>query len=263
MEQQNSEKNWLNAFKNLQLSVIAEIIAGLIVVVITTTLAPKIFSSLANFTILEKTLLGLLIATILGFVVYNFRRIRNRYIPNFGSVDFDFEIIEKEITHRYLSQNKLVHKRKWILKALRNGLTFYTDRFNWTGGNSIMRTDINGHQVIKTGTKNVFDEYNYKFHRALNKNEIIEIEVIWELDNNESKAIPFFSTPINEPTHLLKMNFEIPPTLGVKKVVCEICGTSAQKILKTSEVELDREGKYTWRVPNPKLFHQYEVNWII
>ena len=174
----------------------------------------------------------------------------------------DFEILEKVITHEYTSKDKLIHRRKFRLLALKDGLESYFDKFFWSGDDFTMRTEISGHQVALNGKISLYDRYEYKFGKKLQKNEEIEIEVIWELNNSSQKAIPFFSTTIEEPTRVLIMILKITPSMGVNKVVCYTSSTvGAKQPIESEELNTDRDGDYSWKIENPKLLHYYEINW--
>ena len=174
----------------------------------------------------------------------------------------EFEILEKEIVHEYTSLDKLIHRRRFRILALKDDLDCYYDKFFWSGDDFTMRTDIPGHQVALSGKISLYDMYEYRFGKKLQKNEEIDLEVVWELNNSSQKAIPFFSTTIEEPTKVLIMILKIPPSSGIKKVVCYTSGTvGAKKPFESEELSRDSNGDYSWKIQNPKLLYSYEINW--
>ena len=187
---------------------------------------------------------------------------RNR--PRFPALDMNFCILEKEITYEYLTQYKMVYKKRVVLKALKKDLEAYYDKYHWTGRGKVeMKSGIKSHKVRKTTPKNVWQFYEINFQRCLKKCEEIETEIIWELEDEEKVAVPFLSATIEEQTDKLILNLILPISLGVKEVICEIHSSiGAKKPLYIETKKLDRYGKVRWEIDNPKLLYHYEMRWI-
>lgn len=215
---------------------------------------------LFSFSPLQQTLLTVsAVLLVLGAAGYFFYRRYSKHVPRFDRPAFDFYVLEKEFTHEYLDPLCIRHTRRWVVKALRNGLDAFPDKYCWSGERAEMQATIEGHRVIKSGFRNVFTLYQYQFGRALKKGSTVEIEVQFMLYGTHKY---FISTPIEEPTDTLFMTIIFPPHWGVRKVMLDIAPISGSK--KNARPEEEAEvvrGRYKWVVQKPKLMHHYEMKW--
>jgi hypothetical protein len=197
------------------------------------------------------------------FIFVYRRRLRSR--PSFPRLDFDFELLEREITYQYLDSVHMIYKRRSLLKALRDGLSVYHDKYHWTGeGKVVIRSNVREHMFRETIRKNIWQFYEILFDRTLSKGEKIEAEIIWSLEDTSRRAVPFFSADIEEPTRRLIMNLELSPDLGVRQATREVSsGIGASKPFSSESVGFDRDGKTSWVVEKPRLFHHYEIKWVL
>jgi hypothetical protein len=97
---------------------------------------------------------------------------------------------------------------------------------------------------------------------ARREDEEIETEIVWNLEDPQSMAVPFFSATIDEPTDLLKMRLSLPPILGVREATGEVCSVATKKASSSKTLQFDRNGILTWEVKNPLLLHYYEIKWV-
>lgn len=189
----------------------------------------------------------------------------SRFRPTFPRLDFDFQILEKEVSYEYVDKTHMIYRKKNFLRALKNNLDTYHDKYHWTGSGKVkIKSEIKEQQFIETIRKNVWQFYEIRFQKTLKKGEEIETEVIWELEDVAGKAVPFFSATIEEPTDALILNLCLSPGLGVKEAVCEISsGIGAKKPFSSEILKLNRDGWVTWKIRKPKLLHHYEMKWTI
>lgn len=233
-----------------------------VIVAIVTAFVTYMISKKFQFTGLEIGLMVTLSVLIIGLISYLIYRRNNRKLPIFDPLDCNFQMIREERVHKWLNQTDFVHKRRYTLKALRTGLTNYKDKFMWTGGEYTL-IGGNADFSIESGsaTKNIFDQYMFKFNTPLNKGDIIEVEATWKA---KGPAKPFFSTTIEEPTDLLIMSIMLFPESNIKEVNCEIDSHKGAKIPNEVKKEkLNSDGEFVWQIKNPKLLHHYEINWKI
>lgn len=216
----------------------------------------KVFSYLS---ILENRSLFwfiLLLSALLVFILM-FQKF-NRNIPYFPAINSDFQILELEIVHHVKSKNQYNHKRKYKLKAKRNGLRRYQGRFSWTGDNFDIKSGDDKHNVFLTKKINVFNTYIIDFDRVYKKNEIIEAVVEWNL---VGEGEPFISAQIQEPTNKLILSVEFNNTLKIKNVEFEETYTPADSnILNYTNLVLTNNCT-SQVINNPKLLHLYEIRW--
>lgn len=206
------------------------------------------------------------ISSILAFIFLKTHSRFDKYRPNFPRLDFDFELVEKEITYQYKDEIHMIYKKKNVLKALKNGINVYTDKYQWTGkGNVKLISGIKEQPIVETIRKNVWQFYEIRLQKTLKRNEKITTEAIWELEDLEHKAVPFFSATIEEPTDFLKFNLSLPNSFNVREVTCETsCSIGSQKPLDSITKPLttyDGLSCVTWEIKNPNLLYHYEIKW--
>lgn len=187
----------------------------------------------------------------------------NRLRPRFPAIDLDFQILEKAISYEYVERHKMVYRKKIKLKALRNGLDTYRDKYRWTGtGLLSMKSIVQEHDVVETVRKNVWRVYEIRFQRSLRKGDTIETEIEWTLQDDSCSAVPFFSATIEEPTDCLLFNLKIIPAFGVREVTCEVSShIGSGRPFKSWTIPVDKHGEAAWRINGPELLYYYEMRW--
>lgn len=230
-------------------------------------------SSLFTSTILSETVQSLgeyryyLMSIITSFALLLFMLIYqkfNRNRPVFPNLEFDYIVLEKEVTMIFSNRNSMSYKKRNYLKALRKNLNAYHDKYRWTGSGEVdIVSNIKGQKFQKTRRKNIFQHYEILFQHNLHKGETVETELLWNLSDSDKKMVPFISATVEEPTDLLILNAVFPESLKVDEVICEISSSIGEnKPFHVEKMKLDRDGKSTWRVRNPKLLYHYEMRWI-
>jgi hypothetical protein len=189
---------------------------------------------------------------------------RHKFTPSFDKMEFDFLIKEKRVTYKRAASGEIDY-RKWCrLKALKSGLDTYRDKYHWTGTDgSEPCANIRGQQVYTTIRKNVWQFYEVRLQKTLDKGEEIDVEVVWSLDDKDRVAVPFISATVEEPTEKLVLSVELPKDLSITEVVYErASGIGARKPIKSEILKLDADGRVSHPVPSPQLLHHYEIRWI-
>ncbi len=233
-------------------------IVGVIISYITPILLTNRFIVLSEF----KILTYIVVVSVMIIIFIILYQKYNKFRPNLPRIDSHFLILERELTHIWHNENVIEHKRRFVLQALQHGLDNYTDKFVWTGGDFKIKSGIIQHKVNLIEKRNFFDIYEVKFDKVLRKGDIIEIEIVWDLYNNDKKARPYFSVTIEEPTKNLILNLGIDPKFNVKEILTETSYVRGSKIpLNYKTIKLDREGKAKWEINNPKLLYTYEIKW--
>ena len=76
----------------------------------------------------------------------------------------DFKLLKKELIYEYQPDGKHIeHIKTTRIKALRNGLDKYSDRYSWTGSGIInLIAPIDCQEVKETIRKNVWQLYSNK-----------------------------------------------------------------------------------------------------
>lgn len=225
---------------------------------LTPTLLAARFAYLAEYKWHMALFLLLSFAGLLIFLYFRF----NRFTPRFPKLDYQYVIVSKEITHRYITKDRLESIRKIKIKALKNGVDSYKGSFSWSGDKFSVRSNKKGQDVVSLPQKTSSYPFQVTFEQNLRKEETIDTEVVWELEDNDNTAVPYYSIRITKPCEFLKINIEIPPELGVKTIHCEVSyGDNFDYPLLHFNKELDHRGRGTWEIHNPKLLHLYQINW--
>ena len=188
---------------------------------------------------------------------------RRRNRPSYPPLDFDFEVVKKEIVHEFSSRQKSKHKRHFTLCARKRGLDRFRDQYRWTGsGGPVPESLVADQQVILTGRKNVWNTYEIQFPRMLDKGERIECWVEWNIDDTDESAVPFVSATVTEPTQELSFKVQLPPNTRITNAQCEVSsGVDARKPFSASDVPINSDSSIFWQLENPRLLQYYELRW--
>lgn len=206
--------------------------------------------------------IGVAVAGILVIIGYGALTWFDRDKPWYAPVRSDWVMVKKEMTYRYLSHTKLQYTKAMTIKARRPGLERYVDKFNWTGqGTMAISSMVPEHVVRLLGRRNIWRMYEVSFGRALRKNDRITLEVKWDLDDPESRAVPFFSQSINERTDVLVLKLRLPAEFSITRAYKTILPTiDALEPISTIETAVD-QGELDWVIRHPRLLHCYQISW--
>lgn len=187
----------------------------------------------------------------------------NRRKPRFRELDCDFEILEKHIHYEYRSPDKIIYKRRFKLRALKDGLTRYTDKYRWTGRHSTKPKSGSGHRIELHPEQSLYQFYDVCFERQYDKNQIVETEVIWSLEDRERIARPFVSITVHEPTKLLTFTVFLDEWLGVRNIIrFHSPDIGSPKHYESATVPLtDGWSRWELKPPELQLLHHYEIRW--
>jgi len=203
---------------------------------------------------------GFVVASLyLGIEIY--RRL-NSHQPKFQSIVADFEVLEFKNIYDHTTRTRMVYTKRKKIKALRNGLSRYEDRYNWTGRGSEGIRCLDAHQtLVKTERRSTWQFYEVKFNKVLKKGDVIDVDVEWVLDDTENRAVPFMSATIEEPTKMLSLTVKFPQESNVTKVIEEVAPFIGSKA-PFENVEKPVVGKeHEFKPAEVKLLHHYELRW--
>ena len=208
--------------------------------------------------VITAVLLISFVLFILSLIRFSKARKLSNYYPQ---QEFDFRILEKTITYDSRNRHQITYKRKYKLRALRNGLDSYRDKFHWTGGEEPkIGSNTRNHRVVIIGKRNIWQVFEIRFGKTLAKNDMIESEVVWHLTDTGEKSVPFISANIEEPTDKVSLSVSFPIELGITEVVEESGVSLGAKVPYSSKAVALEHGAHVWTF-QPKLFHSYALNW--
>ena len=185
-----------------------------------------------------------------------------KYHEALPKVQHDFEEVSRSISFQYLDIHHITYIKEIVLRARRQGLSSYIDKFRWTGESvPEIRSDIRGQTVRLTHQKSVWQFYQIDFDRSLNKGEAVTTRLIFHIVDQTHSFHPFISTNIEEPTKHLALELRVPPELGVTYVTCEISSCIGARVpFFTKTISVDTNGVARWE-EIPKMHHYYEMQW--
>lgn len=257
---------------SLKENLLVEIVGGLTVALIIalSTAAYAQFNGQPNIFFSWGGAVFILAVTIFTFLALEvFRRCqKNPLQPFFEPIDVDFKVINKVISFEYLNAERtsIRYTKKITVQALQHGLEEYRDKYRWTGKGSVLITaPISRHTFVESGRKNIWQLYSIQFGKKLNKGDVEETILVFDLEDPEKKAVPFISADIDEPTDSLSIELRMPHGLRIQQVFLETsCNIGARKPYQTVTIPV-YDGKVRWdsKRPDPKLLHHYEMTWVI
>ena len=188
----------------------------------------------------------------------------NKNKPAFPNLEFDYRVVEKELSIDFSDRNTMLYKKRNFLRALRKNLNAYHDKYHWTGSGTVnISSTIRGQKFQKTRKKNIFQHYEILFQHSLKKGDTVETELLWDLSDTDMKMVPFISATIEEPTDLLIMTVAFHDNMNIDEIICEVSSSIGEsKPFDVEKRKLDRSGKATWRIRNPTLLFHYEMSWL-
>lgn len=251
-------------------AVLGNALYDLIKYILVTCLGSGFVSLIANigielskitFLIQYKVWIIILLAIITALVILEFYTRNFKNHPTTPNVESNYTVLKREVTFTYgkdMSKYELYLNVKSNIKNLNRIYGKYT----WSGSEKAsIRCDTRHCNLIPLTRKDSFIEYEIELGKNYKKGKKAECKIVGEMPDSKHTFIPFFSTQITEETKLLVINICIPPEYGVREIVCEEIAI-VRNSNQSSEINLlDAEGKYTWRVPAPKLFYKYSIRW--
>ena len=206
------------------------------------------------------------IGLLAGLLVLLLIRRLSTHTPSFTKLDCDFEILEFDVTYTYRVDKTIEYRRRKKLRALKNHLRTYRDRYSWTGSQppDEFFSGVAHQTVRETGRQTVWRLYEIDLHRTLSKGDTIETEVVWYLNDKDDACVPFVSADIEEPTRQLSFTLFFAPELGVTAATCEVRATlGGPHSLQSEVMTIPPTGSFSWRPKGrPKLLHHYSVEWV-
>ena len=167
------------------------------------------------------------------------------------------------------SPTQVTYRKYYKVRAMVDGVTCLTDYYLWSGSDparpklvSGVGFSSDGFRIHHLGPDAIWEKYQIDFPNELAKKEECEFELEWTLDNSDSGAQCFVSSPINEPTHKLEFDLTLPNSWFPQRVWCET-KRSIDSTHTFASKQLTREGDYIkWSPSNPRMYHYYMIKWV-
>lgn len=177
----------------------------------------------------------------------------------------DIELILKEIVYQYFEDGqKMRMRRRFVIRALRDGVPHFTDRYRWTSTGKCVVKSLTPSCTVVNARKDEFWEYfDVAFPHPLRSGQTQDFTIEWDLFDEKKEAVPFLSTSIDLRTERLKMEVILPHSLAPKKAYANIFDNYLKTLpQETEELHWNPATEtITFEVQNPKKFYKYLINW--
>lgn len=249
-----------SGMRDLPSSILNEFIANVVVLVIFSLVGVLV----ENVLIKEIPALApykWIIYTILilwaGLLIYrSYTHATNERIFNPESA---FRVLERYTYHCYRDMQHITHQRRFKLRAMRNNVSVFRNKFQWTGENYQMRCLEGSFRLTKGPTDGPMDTYDIDFGRMLKKGDEIEFTVEWQCENIEGRAKHFFSCNITQPTDKVILDLQINPPLQLQAITKSIYHIAADQALSTVKENVTN-GRCIWIIEKPLFMHRYKID---
>lgn len=181
------------------------------------------------------------------------------------SKDDDVELLLKEIVYEYAADGLTMRQRKRLhMRMLRNGITHFTDRYNWTGnGTCSIRSLTPGFSVNNQRKIESWNYFDITFPHPLPVGADVDFAIEWEMFDERGEAVPFLSTMIDRETKHLLLRVILPHELAPRRAYCYEFANYIDTLPKSAQ-ELHwspATQSLSYDVPNPKKYHKYSIRW--
>lgn len=177
----------------------------------------------------------------------------------------DVEIQLKHVVYEYLDQRHMQHRKRFVLRSLRNGVESFADRYLWTGRGKIeVRSRTPGFSIINERRQEFWNVFDVAFPSPLREGDEVDFTVEWDLWDDYGTAVPFLSTLIDSPTKHLVLTVVLPLNLKPSRAFCHDFENYIDTLpVKTFEVPWDPATQsLTYDVADPQSRHKYIIRWV-
>lgn len=205
--------------------------------------------------------LGVTLGALVAFGVTLLVEKRSIYSIRYPRQTYPYEVLKKTLIYEIGDDGVLRFVRRMHIRALRDHVEDYIDRFIWTAGpTSIPVGNENVTRTERLARAGIWTFFKADFGRSLRRGNEYEFEVRWPPIENWAESSPFVSTSTEEPTHELVFELRLPAGTGKKVLAETMRGIEALYPFDCQELELDN-GRCTWRINRPPLYTHFRLRW--
>lgn len=179
----------------------------------------------------------------------------------------DVVILRKEIVYEYLPDGKTLYQRKYLqIKALRNGVTQFKDRYRWTGGGQCtVRSLTPGFKItnLPREVEHIWEYFDVIFPYPLDIDDVLDFAIEWKMIDEEKIAATFLSTMIDRETKYLLLQVNLPPEMAPKRAYFHDFANYIDTLpARTLPIQWSPATKYIiFAVNQPIKYHKYLIRW--
>lgn len=186
----------------------------------------------------------------------------NKYIPHIPKIKSKLHFLSRELYYKYHSREKMILTEKITVKATAEFRT-HIFKFHWGGSNYAIKSNKYDHTLTLLPRKGPYERIELDFNRSISIGEEVDIELIYELEDEQRIAPTLLNQKLAAPCKKLSFSIEIPPKLGIVQVRKQRYYIDSDDNVDNMGVSsLDSDGRMTWVIPDPKLLYTYEIYWL-
>ena len=173
-------------------------------------------------------------------------------------------IVLKEIVYVYTDKNNIYQRKRFKLKAVKDGVFTFSDRYCWTGrGSCEIQSLTPGFTIVNQRKQEFWDYFDVQFPHPLRVGAECDFTIQWKLIDIDGIASSFLSTMIDTPTDRLSMEVNLPPELAPQNARLHEFRNYIDKLpIKTEAAQWDAATQsIRYDVVKPSLNHKYIIHW--
>lgn len=180
------------------------------------------------------------------------------------------EIVSKNLVYEYLSMTEMSFKNEFYVKPLHDGLDSFSDKYKWTGSESVMPEPlVNTHRIELVDSINGFDRYKIIFgNKCYNKHDgpLKTGIILKNMRDTDKTACPYLSTGIYDKTKNLTLQVCFPmnlnPTNIRKLEYIHYTDEEHYRCINENSPEIiDNRKIISWNIKKPIFGGKYVIDW--
>ena len=242
--------------KNVILNVIANLIASAIIAIVT-YIEINLCTGIVCFFV---------VFTILSFV-YHYRK-KNHKNQKVEDCDdngdkFKYKYLKKEVYFEYSISHEHIYNNYHSVCALEDNVNSFHGRYTWDASKVKMTCKKpQNTQIITHPKKDMYQNYSIIFNeRKYNTGDEYRVEIESKMSGN--LKFPLFASTVIVPTDILIIKIKLPTSYLKNNCLrlIKASNPSEKEPSITKDAKLNQKGEYTWKIPNPQLWHEYSIEW--
>jgi hypothetical protein len=144
---------------------------------------------------------------------------------------YPYIIKSQEFIFRYINKNDILYTKKIKIKALVDGIQYFSDRYMWNSGGNITQSLSNPRQIIVDEfMEGAFKVYTIRLEDISFKGREYEIEVHFKITNSTFRNHQYLGVTISYPSEQLHLQVDTPSNLTLSHCKYNIYKHSVDRV---------------------------------
>lgn len=206
------------------------------------------------------TFIAVIATCLLIVIIY---RENNPIFNIYKKTDFQFILLEKELTYDYTDLDCIKYEKKVKLKVICDSIDRFYDKYNWTGDFKPLITSSNKmHEIIPRPKRDSYETFEVYFGRTYKKGDIIDLKLMFMMEDKDRKADTRVSTTIDEPIRKLTIKIKVSEDYREGPAIATIFPVIDGRYLIYDEYKyFDNDGVIEWETKDPQMLTKYSLKW--